>query len=173
MANVHINGSTEIDNSDVTLTDILDKLEDINQYRKTFETKRYYTNDGRPGWYKVLNLGSSAGYGNKSILVHMTPTIGMGGGSCLAYITYYNNGWPELIRLAGNLFTDRFCVIRDSNYNLSLYMKTVDWYRPILVTVLSGMFNQSQLEYWGGLFNGCGYIGDTLPSGTQINPTTI
>lgn len=169
MANLHILGDTEIDETSITLSGLISKINSLENFKYRYDNKNYYTGDGKPGWYKVLNIGASGGYGNKNGILYIYTTASGGdyvGG--IVQFTYYNNWNISFFKVCGNISVNNLKLVKNSNNELSLYFRTTTWYSPVQVKILTGAFNTNPV-LWDGLFNGCGYIGNDLPSGEQYS----
>lgn len=125
----------------------------------------YDSTTGKSGWLKIADIGTTGGWGNRTALLAVNPSNNASDGLGIIVINYYNNSTILLWEVCGNLNLDNLIAIKNSDNNLSIYYKTTYMYEPLFVTPIGG----NCLD----VFNGTGYIGDTLPSGTQYKFTKI
>lgn len=122
-----------------------------------------YSDDGDYGWYKVLTLGSTAGYGDTKCTL-MLKTGGVDGGNLNAIIAfnYYNNDDYSFRVVSSNVSSDWFLAIKKSDNTIDICVWTGSMYSPLDVNILALNGNVVDMTpvYLGNEAN--------LPSGTKI-----
>ena len=123
-----------------------------------------YSDNGDYGWYRVLTLGGTSGYGDTSGIVAIkSSAVGPANALALLSFTYYNNGTPNITLLTGNLAPSRVKAIKKSDNSVDICVLTSSTYTNLGIEIVTlRMHNNIQTT---PAFLG---IESNLPSGTLI-----
>lgn len=123
-----------------------------------------YSDTGDYGWYKVLTLGVTSGYGDTSGLIAIkSSAVGPTNALGILAFTYYDNGTPSITLLTGNIAPSRVVAIKKSDNTVDICVLTSSAYTNLGIEILSlRMHNYVQTT---PTFLG---IESNLPSGTKI-----
>lgn len=121
-----------------------------------------YSDDGDYGWYKILTLSSTAGYGDTKGTL-MLKTCGGYGSHLNAIIAFnvYNSDNTSFRVVTGNARLDNLMAIRKEDDSIDICVWVNEWYTPLDVSIIGLCGNSVDLTpvYIGASVN--------LPSGTQ------
>ena len=113
-----------------------------------------YNANGDHGWYKVAHSPQTGGWCENCFVLLITS--GAGRRHCaIILVEYYNNTDYQFRKLLGNISVNDMKAVKNSDNSLDVYIRTVEWYQPIQVQLLSwyGQTNDYpiQVEWIGSL----------------------
>ena len=125
--------------------------------------REYYNDLGEAGWYKVVHIPATGQWSQKNAMFSIMPTIFCYGAGGIFTVSSYNGTDMNVRVLAGSLSFGDFKAIKESDNSIDIYYKTTGNYTGVRINCISR--SDANLNLW----DGCGYVGTTEPTGTIIS----
>lgn len=139
------------------------KRQDLEFYLNNREPHYMYNSTGNPGWYRILHLKHTAGWGSACIFFTIQ-TINADNIVGVCSIQYYNNETVGARIISGNISADGIQYKKNSDNTLDVYFYTASWYVPLLICP-TYVFSSNNVEW--DIWQSTGYI-NSFSGGTNF-----